>query len=384
MPENNESNSLPVLDRPFAQRIKEGWEKFSEGEEKLRGMIDRKESGEDITAYCHNLLSDTFSDVCFELGFNGEKYDLILSPEKDKYMLYLFDTFKKQAPQKVLEHWNIILGRSCSVNCELCFHEKTISPKDISVKIEIEENSKLCNIVGYCEKLVSVLNKNSNEALWFFDLLLDITIGEIVNMRYIKTIDMTDKPFNNDDKAIPLETLPQAMENMFDKANGWNRVESYLESYTGYRMEPKESVDNFIPREDIYVGFSAIPEIINCCCNNDNYYIEKAMSDGASIGYIFYPIDGFIEETGRKRSDVILDFRDELEQYITEKTNGTACRFIGGATGIYCSYLDFIAWDLNMVLKTALEFFKNKNCVEWADYKMYSFDSECVGIFEKG
>ena len=59
-----------------------------------------------------------------------------------------------------------------------------------------------------------------------------------------------------------------------------------------------------------------------------------------------------------------MDFRDELEQYINEKTNGSACRIIGGATGIYCSYLDFIAWDLKAVLDTAKEFFEDKKLVK--------------------
>lgn len=125
-------------------------------------------------------------------------------------------------------------------------------------------------------------------------------------------------------------------------------------------MELNESPDDFIPRNDIYVGFSSMPEILSCYYNKDNYYIEKAMKD-----------------------EVILDFRNELEQHIAEKTNGTACRFIGGATGIYCSYLDFIAWDLKKVLDAAREFFENKQLVEWADFQLYSLNSESVLIYEK-
>lgn len=382
MSENNGLNYLPAFDRPFSQRIKEGWDKFSQGEEKLREMIKSQESGDDITAYCQKLLGSTFSEVYFELGYNGEKYELILAPEKEKYMLYLYEAFKRQAPQNILEHWNIILGRNYSASCNLGFHGKTVSPKDISIKIKKEENSKSCNIVGFCEKLVPVLKDDRNEAFWFFDMLLDMTVGEIVNMRYIETIDMTDKPFADSDNAIPLEKLPEAMEEMFGNKEGWNSVESYLECYNGYRMEPNDNPEGFIPRDDIYVGFSSMPEILNCYYNKDNYYIEKAIKDGAPIGFIFYPIDQFIEEADRKRSDVILDFRDELEQYINEKTNGSACRIIGGATGIYCSYLDFIAWDLKAVLDTAKEFFEDKKLVEWADFQIYSMESESVNIYE--
>lgn len=54
-------------------------------------------------------------------------------------------------------------------------------------------------------------------------------------------------------------------------------------------MELNESPDDFIPRNDIYIGFSSMPKILSCYYNKDNYYIEKAMKD-----------------------EVILDFRDEL------------------------------------------------------------------------
>ena len=275
MSENNGLNYLPAFDRPFSQRIKEGWDKFSQGEEKLREMIKSQESGDDITAYCQKLLGSTFSEVYFELGYNGEKYELILAPEKEKYMLYLYEAFKRQAPQNILEHWNIILGRNYSASCNLGFHGKTVSPKDISIKIKKEENSKSCNIVGFCEKLVPVLKDDRNEAFWFFDMLLDMTVGEIVNMRYIETIDMTDKPFADSDNAIPLEKLPEAMEEMFGDKEGWNSVESYLECYNGYRMEPNDNPEDFIPRDDIYVGFSSMPEILNCYYNKDNFLSDR-------------------------------------------------------------------------------------------------------------
>lgn len=39
---------------------------------------------------------------------------------------------------------------------------KTVSTKDISVKIEKEVNSKSCNIVGFSEKLVPALKDDRN------------------------------------------------------------------------------------------------------------------------------------------------------------------------------------------------------------------------------
>lgn len=117
--------TLPIYKRNFAQRIKDGWEKFAAGESELQRLISEKADSDDITSLCQELLFDTFTDFCFEVGFNGEKYDLILSPEKDKLMLYLFAEFKKHAPESVKEHWNIYLGRQpAAEGFELGFHGK--------------------------------------------------------------------------------------------------------------------------------------------------------------------------------------------------------------------------------------------------------------------
>ena len=145
------------FDRPFTQKINYGWYSFSHGEKKLREMISSKAASDDITEYCCELLSPAFSEVCFEVGFNGEKYDLILTPEKNKLMLFFLDAFKKQAPEKVLKNWNIILGRPACGNQILGFHGEKISPADVLVKLEKDEKSGQCRAVGYSKKLLHVL-----------------------------------------------------------------------------------------------------------------------------------------------------------------------------------------------------------------------------------
>ena len=45
------------------------------------------------------------------MGFNGEKHELILTPEGDKVKLFELVYFQKHAPKEVLEHWNILVGR---------------------------------------------------------------------------------------------------------------------------------------------------------------------------------------------------------------------------------------------------------------------------------
>ncbi len=62
--------------------------------------------------------------------------------------------------------------------------------------------------------------------------------------------------------------------------------------------------------------------------------------DGAVPGFFCYPLDGF---DGEERGKKVLDFRDALESAIQEAACVYAVTFLGGASGLYCGYLDFIA-----------------------------------------
>lgn len=368
----------------FAQRIKDGWETFSAGESELRRLISEKADSDEITGLCHKLLSAAFAEVCFEVGFNGEKYDLILSPEKDKYMLYLFYAFKKRAPESVTERWNILLGRQPAADKKyaLGFMGRQIALSDVIVKAEQSENG--FKVTGYCGQLASLLAENRGNALWFFDLLLDMTLGEIVNMRYIDTIDLAAEPFADILESIPLLKLPEEMKKLFGEKEDWNSAESYLESCSGYRMEPREFAEGEYPtpRLDTFVGFSALPQLVFDYLNGENRTADKADNDGVAAGFIFFPVHVFEDDENAKRGEKILNFRDELEAHINGKA-GESVTFIGGASGIDNCYLDFLAWDLKPVLDAAAEFFANQSIVPWANYQSYRAEVGVIPLMDK-
>ena len=56
-------------------------------EAELRQMMDDDKDhtrGAEIVAQMEGALNQAFDEISFEMGFNGEKYELILTPEGDK------------------------------------------------------------------------------------------------------------------------------------------------------------------------------------------------------------------------------------------------------------------------------------------------------------
>ena len=106
--------SLPQFWECFRERTEDWWETFAEMEAELRQMMDEDKDhtrGAELVAQMEETLNLVFDEISFEMGFNGKKHELILTPEGDKVKLFELVYFQKHAPKEVLEHWNILVGR---------------------------------------------------------------------------------------------------------------------------------------------------------------------------------------------------------------------------------------------------------------------------------
>lgn len=356
------------MEHPFCERVTEGWQIFLKGEALLRQKIDEKQNSDELVETCLTLLHPVFQDICFEMGYNGEKYELILTVEGDRAKLFPLIYFQKHAPKEVLEYWNIIVGRRP-------FHEKeyslqmfgqTISMEDVQVWTEWNEN-KTVELFLYCEKLTAFLHENENDAYWLMCILLDQAIGEIPSIRYIDRFKLLRRPKKED--SMPLNRLLDCIQKTFDlNTEEMFDAEKYCETYTAYELKPDENKKAGW-RKDVFVGITRCVPIISEYLQNESRIMDSFYQDGIMAGSFSYSVEGF---TGENRGKQILDFRDELEMEILTSAGEDAVTFIGGSSGIYCCYLDFIAWNPMKVLEVATEIFRNKKITQVEFYPLWN------------
>lgn len=357
--------SFPHFDATFRERAESAWEAFAEGEAKLRRMMDEDKAhtrGDELIEACDEILRLAFSDVSFEMGFNGEKYELILTPEGNRVKLFELVYFQNQAPASVLDRWNILVGRQPVADIGLRSGDWALSGSDVQVWVEkLEDNS--VGLTVYSEKLLPLLQEDEGHAQWMLYTLTDQVIGEIPAMRYIEYFDVVEE--RREEPSVLLSELPELLRGMgFDLAV---TPETYLEtSYIGYEMNPKEDPEADW-RLDIMAGSTCCPAFINEYLNAESDYVDDLHADGAVAGFLCYPLDSF---GGDDRSQKIFAFRDDLEAALKEEAGTKAVALTGGATGIYCGYVDFIAWDLPAVLRTAQKFFQDRS-LSWANFHVF-------------
>ena len=366
--------SLPQFSQCFRERTENWWETFTEMEGSLRQMMDDDKDhtrGAEIVAQMEGALNQVFDEISFEMGFNGEKYELILTPEGDKVKLFELVYFQKHASKEVLEHWNILVGRQPIRNIGLRTDDGwDISGDDVQIWLE-EQGENSFAISAYCEKLLPMLREAEGRVWWMLTTLTDQVLGEIPHMRYIDSFDVLEEP-----KAEPsmlMSQLPDALKERGLELS--TDPEAYLESYLGYEMKPNEDPDADW-RLDVMVGSTCCAPLINGYLNADNDFMDALHADGAVAGFFCYPLDTLREEEG---TDKIFDFRDKLEEVFTTGDGPELLTLTGGATGLFCGYVDFIAWDIRTALQMAKKFFEDSD-IPWASFHTFRREAGTVNL----
>lgn len=369
--------ALPRFEKNFRERVQEAWTTFAEIEGELRRIMDADkthEQGDALMAKCGEALEIALSDPAFELGFNGEKYELILSPNGNKARLFPLIYFKTHAPAVVLNHWNVLVGRQPSQGFGLRAGDWDVSAEDVQVWVEKSKDSAV-SLTFYCKKLLPLLREEEGRVWWMLSILTDQVLGEVAAIALIDGFDVVDTP--KAEPAILLSALPETIEKLGLSLS--NDAEHYLEnSYLGYQLEPVEDPEADW-RLDVFGGSTRLPHLINDYLSNTPNAVDAYYQDGIAAGFFCYPLDGFPQED---RGNAILDFRDALEAAVLETAGADAVTFVGGASGIYTGYLDFVAWDLPAVLQAAKQFFAASD-LPWANFHVFRRNVPTVRLWNR-
>ena len=289
--------SLPQFSECFRERTEDWWETFAEMEAELRQMMDEDKDhtrGAEIVAQMEGALNLVFDEISFEMGFNGEKYELILTPEGDKVKLFELVYFQKYAPKEVLEHWNILVGRQPLQNIGLRTEDGwDISGEDVQIWLEQQGENSFA-ISAYCEKLLPMLREEEGRAWWMLTTLTDQVLGEIPHMRYIDSFDVLEKP--KAEQSFLLSQLPDML-----KEKGVNLStdpEASVDSYLGYKMEPKQDPDADW-RLDVMAGSTCCVPLINSYLECDNDFMDALHAERSGSGLLLLS-SGYSAGRGRE------------------------------------------------------------------------------------
>ena len=334
---------------PFRVRVEKFWEEFEARESQLRKLMD-EDKIEEAVDLADSLLKCAFHDAYFELGKNGEHYELILTAEGERHRLFLLNYWWEHAPEALLDIWDFHVGRIRAKNMKewkIQMFGTEVSAQDVDLWVEVVDDKM--DIAFYSDALVPLLDGEGEEALRMEDnaygiaeILLDQALGEQVAINTIDGLELLTEPLEGE--SMKLEELFGFCKTHCADYDGDPRT-----AYMSYHCLPREQ---WRLREDIVAGSSCINRLIN------EYYTEKreifteALEDGAVFGFLFF-------DHGKIDPLKLVNLRSFVEEEL-EVRGDEVCSIIGGATGTYYSYIDVVCYDQIGFLTLATEILNSR------------------------
>lgn len=337
----------------FKERVGKFWDAFTEKESEVREKIESKIDRDILIQFVDDILSIAFHKTFFELGVNEQgKYELILTPEGDRARLFQLEYWLKQAPAVLLDKWNFYSSKPAKAKGDfsISMFDITLAADNVVLYYGVDEKHQRVNLQVECSQLMK-LEENKKYSMFF--IYLDQLIGEAYTMEYIGAIDFVASPKGM--KKIAAQDLKKLMDDTI-VAQGWFHIENICERCAGYEMVPSKAKDWQL-REDIYIAYSSCFPVLNAFYSKSTDLFSSFYIDGVVFGFLFY-------ENINVPKDRMVPFRTEIEDQILSVAKAEkVADSIGGATGFYFSYMDFIIYDIDafhVIAKEILDKYKFK------------------------
>ena len=146
-------------------------------------------------------------------------------------------------------------------------------------------------------------------------------------------------------------------------------------SYVTYHLEPNEDPDADW-RLDVIAGSTRCPALVRQYLAGESAAVDLLHDDGAAAGFICWPLEGVSPE---ERGQQAFALRGQLEETLAA-LGEEKVTLLGGAMGLFCGYLDLIAWDLPAVLDAAAGFFAASG-LAWGSFHSFRRDVGTVRLW---
>ncbi len=335
----------PRFKAPFRVRVAEAWAAFEKENKRLTQLIAEDEEGNNMDKVMIGLkeiLDIAFRDVEFVLESNttSDELCLILSPGENPAKVFPLVYFVEHAPESLKQRWKFAVGHQPWALSDISLDEGTLKAQDVS--IWLEEDDGFVHLSCYAEALTD----NSNEDFIPYRLASELVyrmIGEIPRMRVISRIRLLDAPKPNPmGTLLDLATLLE--ERGFDLSLDPKNMTDVMEDYD-FEPDPEEANSEF--RFDIVSGSGCCALLANNYLDENDDTVDDLETDGIVAGFVAYPLKGLDAAA----------FKTKILERLAQADLTDSVRVIGTATGTHSGYVDFIAWDIDAVLKALVDLF---------------------------
>lgn len=275
-----------------------------------------------------------------ETGF----FEMTFATGGDKTAQLCSALLKKDAPKQLHENWIINAFRpplsERALNSYVQVNGKQVHGGDVYVYYTIEEESRTLALKLYCEawKGVEETQKQSIAAY-----MLELFIGELELEARISNIELVDEQLDEENVCL----LPNLYEDLCDIIvdRDWIEYHDPLSIYVAYKLDEKPVSETL--RKDMLFIITTNPQLQEEILNKEYATCKDFCDKGGEYGYLYY------ERLYEDEKEALV--RQQLEKQVNDLLYPmSVARTMGGAIGIYYSYIDVAIYDID-AFRIALE-----------------------------
>lgn len=321
------------------QRVQEFWEYFISIQKDLENGLRDKEQHE--VAHTIEDLNEHLTSVCgckVEIEMSAtDFFELTFTPGGNKTAQICCALLKKDAPTQLLDDWIINAFRQPlsekAYNSVLRIKDKEFSGSDFKVFYTINEESRTLDLKIYCEALKG-MDENYREKMVVY--MLELFIGELELEARISSIEIIDEPSEEENVCL----LPNLYEDICDIIvdKEWVEYHDPLAIYMAYKLDEKPVNETL--RKDMKLIVTTNPQLQEELLNDDFTTCKELIDKGGEYGYLYF------EKLYNDEKEALV--RQQLEKEMNDLLYDLSiARTMGGAIGIYYSYIDVAIFDID-------------------------------------
>ena len=318
-------------------RVQSFWSYFLTIQEPLEAALRAQDQHE----YKHllNDINEHLKSVCgckleVELSETGF-FEMTFATGGDKTAQLCSALLKKDAPKELSENWIINAFRpplsERALNSYLQIQDKTVRGADFKVYYTIDDESKTVELKVYCEALLSLSDTQRENIVAY---MLELFIGELELEARISRVEILEE--ESDEENVCL--LPNLYEDLCDIIvdQEWMEYHDPLSIYMAYKLDEKPVSETL--RRDMKLIVTTNPQLQEGVLNKEYATCKDFADKGGEYGYLYY------EKLYEDEKEALV--RQQLEKEINDLLYPMSiARTMGGAIGIYYSYIDVAVFD---------------------------------------
>ncbi len=360
--------SEPVFSVPASRRFREAWESFS-GPARTFQELSRQASPaqqyfmqQHLYSTVRDMLTEAMGEFHFDISFDTAQPEITLRCSGYPWLLYASCRFIRSMPPELHSGWTFTAGTARGqVQMSSNFNLTSI----IRSGVQVWADSADCGRVLLEFWYPGLGPFYDLDILW---ALAAYALGEAASLILVEDVYGLPKP--RPQGGIPLEGLAQELLNRGYRlpADSWELAESFL---LRWERTPAPGREHLL-REDICLCTSRFPALEQQFLRGEYWELDELTKAGASAGFLFFPAPENLSDAMKQG--------EAFSASLLETAGADCIQMLGVSAGTRRVYVDFIAWDLEPVLKAGSACFSRSGC-QWGCYHSFFPEGKCLVLW---